>query len=161
MTTIEEYSPRLRIELPETYRLLMAAKARVHSTVTRIILHGSRGLAGGYRPDSDIDLSLLIDLPIQDQMTPPSLDLLDAISHATLDTWQSQLDVDLAVIFDLRGCGLLCFDTNVWNANTCAEGGVGCFGLYKIQKGFTRLVDGSGIQVKLMYPCLMIWQRIE
>jgi hypothetical protein len=38
---------------------------------------------------------------------------------------------------------------------------VNCLGLYKTQKGFQGLVTDAGIQVKLMYPCLKIWQRYQ
>lgn len=37
--------------------------------------------------------------------------------------------------------------------------GVGCFGLYKLQKGFSGFVENAGIEVRRMYPCLKIWQR--
>jgi hypothetical protein len=36
---------------------------------------------------------------------------------------------------------------------------VDCFGLYKTQGGYNGLVINAGVQVKLMYPCLMIWRQ--
>ena len=78
----------------------------------------------------------------------------------TLDAWQAAVDVDLAVIYDLKQCGLLCFERNNWQTEVCGLGGMDCFGLYKVQKGFAGFVTNAGIQVKRMYPCLKIWQRV-
>lgn len=144
--------------LPATYHLLVSANLTVHPTVSRIILHGSRGLAGGYRPDSDVDLSLIVDTP--PLPASPSLEaLLQEVAETTLHHWQATVEADLAIIFDTRQCGLGCFDQTTWNEQLCLKGGVDCFGLYKVQKGFNGLVTNAGVQVKLMYPCLKIWQR--
>ncbi len=48
--------------LPTTYALMLTSNLTLHPTVSRVVMHGSRGLAGGYRPDSDIDLSLIVDI---------------------------------------------------------------------------------------------------
>ena len=37
--------------------------------------------------------------------------------------------------------------------------GVDCFGLYKTQRGYKGLVINAGVQVKLMYPCLVLWRQ--
>jgi hypothetical protein len=84
---------------------------------------------------------------------------LHEVTETTLRHWHAPVEVDLAVIFDIQTCGLKCFDQTAWDQNFCQRGGVDCFGLYKIQKGFQGLVTGAGIQVKLIYPCLKIWQR--
>lgn len=143
--------------LPETHALLMGAKLTVHPAVVRVVLHGSRGLAGGYRPDSDIDLSLLVDIrDVADEALEP---LLRAVFTTTFEHWQSPIEPDLAIVFDRQGCGLRCFARTAWDETLCPGRGVDCFGLYKVQKGFTGIVDGAGVQVRLMYPCLTVWER--
>ena len=57
------FSHLLDQRLTDTYALLQTANLVVHPAVSRIVLHGSCGLAGGAHPDSDIDLSLIVDLP--------------------------------------------------------------------------------------------------
>jgi predicted nucleotidyltransferase len=151
---IKEFAPGFAAAHPETQAQLSSACLVVHPSVSRIILHGSRGLAGGYRPDSDIDLSLIVD-------PPPGEDVdakLKTVTETTLRHWRAPVEVDLAVIFDIGNCALRCFDRTAWDPQLCQRGGVDCFGLYKIQKGFHGRVSGAGIQVRLMYPCLKIWQ---
>ncbi len=142
--------------LPETHALILSSNLTVHPLVSRIILHGSRGLAGGCRPDSDIDLSLIVDTRQGSNLERQLQDVLET----TLSHWCAAVEPDLAVVFDIRNCGLKCFDQRTWNEQTCKLGGIDCFGLYKTQKGFNGLVTNAGIQVKRMYPCLKIWQRI-
>lgn len=159
VSALEIYHP-LAFLLPVTCALLRSSNLVVHPTVSRIILHGSRGLAGGYRPDSDIDLSLIVENP---PGLAPSGDemLLHDVLETTLRHWQSPIELDLAAIFDMRACDLKCFDQTRWDEKLCAKGGVDCFGLYKTQKGFNGMVTNAGVQVKMMYPCLKIWQRIS
>jgi len=61
--------------------------------------------------------------------------------------------------FDVRNCSLNCFEHTLWDEGICQQGGADCFGLYKISRGFHGLVSNAGIQVKLIYPCLKIWQK--
>ena len=126
--------------------------------LSRIVLHGSRGLAGGFRPDSDFDLSLIVSIPrgIGESEIEP---LLHTVYETTFSAWQSPIEPDLAIIFETRPCSLKCFEQTTWQENVCKLGGVDCFGLYKVQKGFNGLVTNAGIQVKRMYPCLQIWRR--
>lgn len=155
MVRLIEFAPVFATSLPETYALVRSSGLTVHPSVSGVVLHGSRGLAGGYRPDSDIDLSLIADVP-------QNLDtkrVFQAVFDTTLDHWQGPVELDLAVIFDIRDCGLKCFEQTMWHERICSVGGVDCFGLYKTQRGFHGLVTNAGIQVKLMYPCLKIWQR--
>src|SRR5262249_7747898 len=140
---------------PETHALMGSANLTVHPSVSSVILHGSRGLAGGYRPDSDIDLSLIVDVPQGPGLEPTLQEVIDT----TLNHWQAPVDPDVAVIFEVRNCQLKCFDETAWREQICHLGGTDCFGLYKTQKGYHGLVTDAGIQVKLMYPCLKIWQR--
>lgn len=141
--------------LPAAHALLASANLSVHPAVQRVILHGSRGPAGTYRPDSDIDLSLLIDPPPADED-----DCLQAVFETTFQQWRAPVEPDLAVIFESRACGLVCFDIPQWDPAVCRLGGRDCFGLYKAQKGFHGRVTGAGVEVRRMYPCLKIWQRL-
>ncbi|MBN2393806.1 MAG: nucleotidyltransferase domain-containing protein [Anaerolineae bacterium] len=144
--------------LPITYMVFQIANLTVHPAVSRVVLHGSRGLAGGYRSDSDIDLSLIVD--VSPEMSQPDREqLLRDVWDTTCDHWQSSVELDLALIFDVEGCGLPCFDHTQWDESTCTAGGVDCFGLFKLHKGFTGLVTNVGIRVQRMYPCLTIWRR--
>ena len=59
---IIQLNERLRQLLPESYKILSEANLTVHPYVTEVLLEGSRGPSGGYRADSDIDLSLLVDM---------------------------------------------------------------------------------------------------
>lgn len=158
MIRIVDFEPRLASTWPATYALLMSAHLTVHPAVARIILHGSRGPAGGYRLSSDIDLSLIVDTPAWS--THSDLEpLLHTVLETTLNYWRAIIEPDLAIIFDTRNCALKCFDRDNWNEQLCTQGGVDCFGLYKTRKGFSGLVTNAGVHVKLMYPCLKIWQR--
>ena len=157
MTRILNFDPTFAEMLPETCAILRAANLTVHPYVSRIVLHGSRGLAGGFRPDSDIDLSLIVSIPSgvgKSELEP----LLHSTFETTFSAWQSPIEPDLAIIFETRTCFLKCFEQTTWVENFCHLGGVDCFGLYKVQKGFNGLVTHVGIQVKRMYPCLQIWR---
>lgn len=108
---------------------------------------------------SDIDLSLIVDT------LPPSAQanlefFLRNVLETTRSQWQSAIEPDLAVVFETRRCALKCFNQTAWNNQLCTIGGVDCFGLYKVGKGFNGFVTNAGVQVKRMYPCFKIWQRI-
>jgi hypothetical protein len=157
MGRVLEFEPRLESLLPTSHKILASANFIVHPRVSFITLHGSRGLAGGCRPDSDIDLSLITDIrqDAQSNLQAIQRDILEI----TLENWKSAVEADLAAVFDVRNCGLKCFDRTTWEKQLCSVGGVDCFGLYKIQKGFNGIVSNAGVQVKQIYPCLKIWQR--
>lgn len=159
---ITQFDPVFAARLPEARSILETAHLVVHSAVTQITLHGSRGLVQNPRPDSDIDLSLLFDTP-----TPPPIDAsLEAKLHAalqlTLSNWRSPIEPDLAAIFPLHPCGLACFNSTAYETalcpTPCPTPGIDCFGVYKIQKGFTGFVLNAGLQVALMYPCITVWR---
>ena len=156
VSSLLNFEPHLAAFLPETYALIKSSNRTVHPSVSRVILHGSRGLAGGYRPESDMDLSLIVDAP----QGPDIERELQEILETTLDHWQAVIEPDLAVIFDIGDCELKCFEQAAWDEQICKSRGVNCFGLDKTQKGFHGLVSNASVQVKLMYPCLKIWQRI-
>lgn len=154
---ITKFEPGLPSLLPVTYDLLRSSNLTVHPKVVRIILHGSRGLAGGFRSDSDLDLSLLVDPP--EMQTENSESYFKEIFETTFQHWHLPIKLDLAIVFDTRRCGLKCFDQKDWAESFCIIGGVDCFGLFKVQKGFHGLAENAGIQVKRMYPCMLIWQK--
>lgn len=158
MISITNFEPALASSLPATFELLMSSNLVIHPSVSRIILHGSRGLAGSYRPLSDIDLSLIVDAFPQPTQTNLGSFLFEVL-EITRTHWQSAIEPDLAIIFETRRCALKCFEQTAWNDQFCTIGGVDCFGLYKIGKGFDGFVTNAGVQVKLMYPCFKIWQR--
>lgn len=132
------FEPIFESSLLETCKLLRASNLTLHPAVSKIVLHGSRGPAGGYRPDSDIDLSLIVDL--HTGITAAELPvLLREVLETMLRNWRSAIQADLAAAFDIRNCGLKCFERTSWDARSCTLGGVDCFGLYKIQKDSTDL----------------------
>jgi len=62
MGRITEFESPFASLLPEIHRILTSANFWIHPNVALVTLHGSRGPAGGYRGDSDIDLCLIIDI---------------------------------------------------------------------------------------------------
>ena len=156
MIRVQKFSSLLVEQLPETFAILCSARLTIHENVSRIVLHGSRGLKNCFRSSSDIDLSLIVDLS-----TGAHINLLNDVFQITMSNWKSETALDLAVVFEVKNCGLRCFEHNEWNDEICPIGGMDCFGLYKIGKGFDGLVRDAGVQVKLMYPCLKIWERLE
>jgi predicted nucleotidyltransferase len=158
MTEIHDFEPDFIAALPETAELLKAAPLVVHPRVTCITVHGSRGPAGGYRPDSDVDLSLIVDTEGVTERAELETLLRDVLD-TTLTHWTSDVEADLAAIFDIRGCGLHCFDCSTYDEDRCGEESADCFGLYKVQKGFDGFVEGLGIEVEAMYPCAVVWRR--
>jgi hypothetical protein len=157
---VVEFDSQLASSLPVTHTLLKSSNLVIHPAVLSVVLHGSRGLAGGYRPDSDIDLSLIVDIH---QGDPISLlpTLLRDVAEMTLENWKGAIEADVAVVFDVRNCGLKCFEQTAWDDRICNLGGVDCFGLFKIQRGFDGFVTNAGVQVKRIYPCVKIWKRPE
>ncbi len=155
---ILNFEPQLATTLPVTFELLKSAHLVIHPSVSGIVLHGSRGLGGGYRPTSDIDLSLIVD-PLPESAHADLESFLHQVLATTFRQWQADIEPDLAVIFDTRSCGLRCFYQTAWHERLCEVGGMDCFGLYKTQKGYNGLCTQAGVQVKRMFPCLTIWQR--
>lgn len=106
-----------------------------------------------------IGLSLIVELSAAS--THAELEaFLRAVFEVTFNQWRAAVEPDLAVAFDIRRCALKCFCQSSWDEHLCMQGGVDCFGLYKVQRGFKGLAANAGVQVRLMYPCLKIWQRV-
>jgi hypothetical protein len=159
LRSIRQFDPFFEASLPETSSILESANLVIHPLVAQVTLHGSRGLAGSYRPDSDIDLSLIVPFS-----SPPVIDRrlenqLHEVIDVTLSHWRGRIEVDLAVIFPRFSCELACFQKTTYDPAFCLTGGLDCFGIYKIQKGFSGFVLNAGIRVERMYPCITVWQR--
>lgn len=157
--TITEFLPELAVQLPVTADLLHNSRLVIHDAVCQITLLGSRGLANTYRPDSDIDLSLMVDVTLMPKAEPERADFLRTVLEITLSQWQSPVDVDLAAVFDKGDCcGMRCFNQLNWNDAVIANRGEDCFGIYKMQRGFNSYVT-QGVRLAPMYPMLAIWRQ--
>ncbi len=161
MIAVLHFEPSFATCLPETLAILLSGGLVLHPAVARVTLHGSRGLAGNYRPDSDLDLSLLVP-----GSEPPTIDAaldnhLKAVIETTLRGWKGPVELDLAAVFPLWPCGLVCFARSAYDPAACPSGGVDCFGIYKLQKGFSGFLWGAGIRVERIYPCITIWKSPE
>lgn len=157
LTRIGEFEAQLEAARPDTAELLRSAQLTVHPAVSWITLHGSRGLASGHRPDSDVDLCLVVDAARLANAPDPAA-FLDQVLRTTLDAWAGPVEADLAAAWDERGCGLECLEHTAFDPHACPEAGQNCFGLYKIQKGFSGFVR-DGVEVRRMLPCLVIWRN--
>lgn len=160
MIAVRQFEPAFEACLPGTASLLRSAGLVVHPQVSQVTLHGSRGLAGNCRPDSDVDLSLLVAVE-----SPPVIDheleiLLRDVLTVTLSHWRGPVEADLAVVFPLHPCRLACFQRKSYDPSFCTVGGTDCFGIYKVQKGFSGFVLNAGIQVERMYPCVTVWKSL-
>jgi len=122
MVKIVTFEPQLAALLPVTYNLLVSSNMTVHPSVKRIILHGSRGPANKYLPESDIDLSLIVE-PEAGKGQLELEDLLHDVFDVTKIHWHGNVDVDLAVAFDVRNCSLNCFEHTLWDEGICQQGG--------------------------------------
>jgi len=157
MTEVSNFDRELITLLPETYRLLKGANLVVHPSVSRITLHGTRGLLRGYRDDSDLDLCLTAETNRSLSRVQLGSSLRE-VFETTLNHWQGDVELDHSVAFDTMTCGLKCFDRRDFDERVCQKRRTGCLGIYKIGKGFDGFVPGEFVEVKTMYPCLLIWR---
>ncbi|MBN2321732.1 MAG: hypothetical protein JXR49_21815 [Acidobacteria bacterium] len=137
----------------ETEKILKESNLVVHSSITRIVLMGSRGLLGGFRQDSDIDLGFILHPDLE-----PRESLCRKANELSLSHWTGSVALDTAIVFDKMGCGLPCFEKQEYNPELCNYG-KDCIGLFKIQKGFSGFVPDIGLEVKNIYPILIIWEK--
>ncbi len=159
MITIADFDPAFESLLPDVCALIRRSNLVVHDGIEQVFLSGSRGLAGGCRMDSDIDLSLMVDVQVLPGQEPEREQFLRTVLTTTLSCWQGTVEADLAVVFDtLDCCGLRCFQTRNYDPETVRDRGTDCFGLYKVQRGFNGYVT-HGVQLVRMYPILRIWHR--
>ncbi|HEX2907010.1 MAG TPA: nucleotidyltransferase domain-containing protein [Phototrophicaceae bacterium] len=158
MHTITTFEPDFEKLLPETYALLAAANLTVHDGVKIVVLEGSRGLQGRPRPDSDVDLSLVVDTTRLPSDEPAREEFLRAVIDTTLSQWRGPVELDTAAVFDM-GHGLDLFEIREYDPAQIPDCPGGCFGLYKTQKGFNGYVPPSMIELPKIYPLLVIWRR--
>jgi len=157
-TPIIKFSDSLKEKLPVAFNLLQKSNLAAHEFVEHIILSGSRGPRGGFRNDSDIDLTLIADSgKLKESANEEKT--LNEILNVTLENWKSEIELDSAVVFDISGCGLKCLLTGEHSGTICNGSGRDCFGLYKIQKGFNGYVRNYGIEIKKIFPVMRIWSR--
>ncbi|MBP1468238.1 hypothetical protein EYB53_021185 [Candidatus Chloroploca sp. M-50] len=156
---ITTFAPGLAQYLPNTATLLGTANLVLHPAVERLVLSGSRGLGGTPRPESDLDVSLIIAATALPAAEPAREQLLRSVLEVTLSRWQGAVECDLAAIFPVHTCGLRCF-TGLQHAPPLCAHPLGCrFGIFKLQKGFDGYVPWEGVDLKRLYPILEIWQR--
>ena len=159
MLTINEFLPDLVDLLPETQAILADANLTVHDAVIGVNLAGSRGLAGGYRPDSDVDLTLIVDAG-----SCPLANRIARIGCATCCGRRSMRGAARSIStrrrFSIRataaGCAALISASGT--TRSLRGRGIDCFGIYKIQRGFDGYVT-QGVELARMYPMLPIWRR--
>jgi len=154
---IIKFADDFAAELPVACDILSQAHLVVCGSVSRITLHGSRGVRGGAREDSDIDLALMVDSSRIAQEKDPE-QFLKKVFLTTLDNWQGRVALDLALVFDTSDCGLKCFSVREFDSNLCATT-IDCLGFYKVQKGFNGFVSGPAVDCSKMYPFIKIWER--
>jgi len=159
MELVTIFAPALEALLPQTYGLLHTARLVLHPAVERVILTGSRGIGGRPRPDSDVDLSLVVARGALPADQPEREQMLCAVIEATLLMWQGRVECDLAAVYDQRACGLNCLAGQRDAPSACDHGEHCQFGIYKLQKGFSGEVPWARIELERMYPVLEIWRR--
>jgi len=155
------FVPELAQLLPESHALLQAARLVAHPAVERVVLTGSRGVGGAPRPNSDVDLSLVVARAALPADEPAREQLLRSVIETTLLAWRGSVECDLTAIYDERGCGLPCFSGRRDAPPACPQGGACRFGIYKQQKSFAGYVPWAIIELARVYPLLEIWRRQE
>jgi hypothetical protein len=150
--------PDLRELLPQTYDILRSGNLAVHEAIHCVTIEGSRGPKGGFRGDSDVDLSLLVSSEALGATENTEAFLREVVS-TTLDAWDSSYELDTAVVFDRIGCQLSCFGVRTFAELTCRLIRPDCIGLFKTQKGFNGFVPDIGLEVERLYPMLQVWRR--
>jgi hypothetical protein len=161
MEPLTVFAPELTQLLPTTHALLQAAHLVVHPAVERVALTGSRGVGGSPRPDSDVDLSLVVDRAALPPDEPARESLLRTVIATTRFAWRGPVECDLAAIYAERGCDLRCFSGQRDAPPACPQGDSCRFGIYKLQKGFAGYVPWAIIDLPKIYPLLEIWRRRE
>ena len=155
---VDRFESNFMRSLPVTYELLSSANLYVHPAVSKITIHGSRGPADDFEPNSDVDLYLIVEgAPAPGGI--PQEELVRDVITTTLLNWNSSVELDLAVAFKTRECDMRCFDHVEYDEAVCSAAATDCFGVYKIKKGFSGYVKNSGMHMKRMYPCMVVWKR--
>ncbi|EOC99677.1 hypothetical protein [Caldisalinibacter kiritimatiensis] len=160
MDGIIKISEKIKNRLPKTYEILKDSNLTVHPYVYKVILTGSRGLAGNYRPDSDIDLSLLVDIKKIKSNGKEEV-ILKEVLDTTMRKWKGKVELDTAAVFDINNCNLKCLNYEESDVKDYCSKGTDCIGLYKLQKEFSGYVSNIGIDIKWIYPLISVWERKE
>ena len=155
MIHIQEFKNLSTNNLSETEKILKESNLVVDNSISKIALMGSRGLLGGFCADSDIDIGLLLNPEIV-----PNEDICRKINELTLSKWAGEIELDTAIVFDKMNCRLPCYDKQEFDPGLCIHG-KDCIGLFKIQKGFSGFVPNIGLEVKNIYPILIIWDAMD
>jgi hypothetical protein len=158
MITVTEFEPDFKSDFPELCEILKRGPLNVHEGVAKITLHGSRGPAGGFTENADIDLCLVIDSEQYPNLTHDE-ELVKEIMYTTLADWRQNIKLDVRVIFDTRRCDLKCFNEHEYKLGMCEIGGLDCFGIYEVTFGTPGYLFNSGMNVKSIYPCITIWKN--
>lgn len=157
---VEQFDSSFEAMLPQTSRLLKDGRLVVDPRVSSIILYGSRGPAGGCRPDSDVNLCLVVDDSGLDRESEfEHQAAMKAILEETLSQWQGEAPLDLEAIFDIHGCFMRCLRNPAINIKRCPYHGVDCFGVCKLRRGEAHYMLQTGQQVNRIRPCLEIWSH--
>ena len=161
MITITEFEYEFEQEYPKASELLKKGGLTVHEGVQKITLHGSRGPKGGFRDDSDLDVSLIVDTGQYPDIKHDA-ELAKEILYATLANWHDNVKLDLTIVFDIRGCKLVCFNEPQYATGVCtAAGGIDCFGMFRIEDGIPDYVINASTNIKSIYPCIVIWRNLR
>jgi hypothetical protein len=139
---------------PATARLLEKWPLEVHPAVRMVTVHGSRGPAGGFRQDSDLDLCLVTDIS---SVTDPE-PLLREVLTTTMTGAPYPVRLDAAAVFDARWCGLTCFEEDAYHEGSCPQETVGCLGIYKTETGFEGFMPPL-VEISRMYPFAIVWRK--
>jgi len=161
MITVTDFEYEFEQEYPKVISLIRNAGLSVHEGVQKITLHGSRGPKGGFRDDSDLDLSLIVDTAQYPDIKHDA-ELAKEILYTSLANWHDKIKLDLNIVFDIRGCKLACFNEPQYAPGVClAAGGIDCYGLYRIEDGAPDYVINAGTNIKSIYPCIVIWRNLR
>lgn len=158
MVDVTQFESDFASALPQTCELLRRGHLVVDPRVKRIILHGSRGLRGGCRPDSDVDLTLVVDdSGVEEGYEHEAL--MKAVLEETLQNWKGDVKLDVEAVFDLHGCRMPCLANPKVNTRKCPYKGIDCIGVYRMHGDRAGYVVRAGHQVDKMRPCILIWER--
>ncbi len=158
MIRIDHVAVSFGLNLPKTAEWLAEAGLAVHPSVGQVVLHGSRGMAQNFRIDSDLDISLVVPFPSPPAISEDLEHALLEVADVTWNAWRDIVQLDLAVVFPRKSCGLECFERMAYEPEACPKREAGCFGVFKGHAGYhSEFVLNA--DVSRMYPCITVWKR--
>ncbi len=158
MIIVSEFEPDFVQSFPELAEIFRRAPLTVHEGVAKVSVHGLTNdvyLAGD---NFVLDLRLLVDYEQYPDVRHEE-ELLKEMIFTTMADWREKIKLDITVIFDTRNCNLICFNEHAYNPTICKGGGLDCFGMYKIEDGIPGFIYSSGMNVKYIYPCNIVWKN--